>query len=57
LQVGGIEGAFLGGGEDGDDAAEGGGTVEEREEVEGQAEPGVVGYGKDVGQAFGGVYG
>ena len=43
LEVGGVEPTFFCTGEDGNDATEPSGCSEEREEVLGEAEPGVVG--------------
>ena len=53
-QVGGVEEAFFGAGEDGDDAAEGRGGAEVGEEVEDEAHAGVVGEGEGHVELFGG---
>jgi hypothetical protein len=52
LVVGHVEGAFFGGAEDGDDASEGGGPLQEGEEVDDEADAGVVGDGCGVMEAF-----
>ncbi len=49
-----MEGAFFGAAEDGYDASEGGGFLEEGEEVYYEADAGVVGYGCGVVEGFGG---
>ena len=52
LQVGHGDGAFFGAGKDGHDAAEGGRGAELGEEVDGEAEAGVVGDGDGEVEAF-----
>lgn len=52
-EIGGVERAFVAASGDGDDAAEGGGALEEREEVSGEAEAGVEIDGGQQVQIFG----
>ena len=55
-EVEGVDAAFFGGGEGGDDAAEAGGVLRQGEQVDEEADPAVVGYGHGVGEAFGCVW-
>jgi hypothetical protein len=57
LPVARVDGAFFGACEDGDDAAEVGRGAELREEVYGEAQARVVGYGEGEVQAFFGFCG
>ena len=56
-EVGGGEGAFFGAAEDGDDAPEGEGALEEGEEVGDEPDARVVGYRGGVVEGFGSVLG
>lgn len=53
-QVDGVQRALLGAAEDGHDAPEGGGFLEQRQEVDDEADAGVVGQGGRVVEALGG---